>query len=227
MVMGIGTGILMAFGNPWQAEEIAVPSVKGKQLALARQILEDDRLRVNVAEIYDSKVPAGEVVKQEPDAGKNVKLERLVTIYVSKGGETIDMPDLVGLSKSAATERIQKMGLQLGSIYEKDSDYEPGIIVSQDPAFKTKINRGQVVDLVISRGQKRITAVAAAPVKTLPQPVKTVEKIYVPNVQSASLEMAKFSVENSGLKVGNISYQESLQAANTIISQNPAAASYV
>ena len=227
LVMGIGTGILMAFGNPWQAEEIAVPSVKGKQLALARQILEDDRLRVNVAEIYDSKVPAGEVVKQEPDAGKNVKLERLVTIYVSKGGETIDMPDLVGLSKSAATERIQKMGLQLGSIYEKDSDYEPGIIVSQDPAFKTKINRGQVVDLVISRGQKRITAVAAAPVKTLPQPVKTVEKIYVPNVQSASLEMAKFSVENSGLKVGNISYQESLQAANTIISQNPAAASYV
>ena len=226
LVMGIGTGILMAFGNPWQAEEISVPSVKGKQLALARQILEDGRLRVNVAEIYDSKVPAGEVVRQEPDAGKNVKLERLVTIYVSKGGETIDMPDLVGLSKSAATERIQKMGLQLGSIYEKDSDYEPGTIVSQDPAFKTKINRGQVVDLVVSRGQKRV-AVAAAPVKTLPQPVKTVEKIYVPNVQSASLEMAKFSVENSGLKVGNISYQESLQAANTIISQNPAAASYV
>jgi len=69
---------------------------------------------------------------------------------------------------------------------------------------------------------------AAAVNKTAP-PVEepAIEKIYVPNVQSASLDVAKSNIENSGLTVGEIIYQESTQAAGTIISQNPAPDSYV
>lgn len=220
LIFGIGAGVFMAFGEPWKNEEIPVPAVTGKQLNLARQILEDQKLRVNVAEIYDSKVPAGEVVSQDPAAGRNVKLERFITIYVSKGGETVDMPDLVGLTKSAATERIQKMGLQLGSIYEKDSEKDPGTILSHDPAVGTKINRGQTIDFVVSRG---LTVVKAPKVETPPP----VEKIYVPNVQNITLENAKYNVENSGFIVGAITEEESFQAAGTIIRQTPAPNSYV
>ncbi len=221
LIFGFGVGIFMAIGKPWQTEEIALPSVVGKQMSLARQILEDEKLRVNVVEMYDSKVPAGEVVKQEPDAGRNVKLERRITIYVSKGGETIDMPDIVGLTKSAATERIQKIGLQVGSIYEKDSEQEPGTILSQDPAVGTKINRGQTIDFVVSRGLT--VAVKNIPERVIqPTVVQTVKKIYVPNVQNVNLEYAKSNIENSGLSIGNVTYQESLQAEGTIISQDPA-----
>ena len=217
LIFGFGAGILMAFGSPWQTEEVKVPNVTGKQLLLARQILEDEKLRVNVAEAYSSDIPAGEVVKQEPETGRSVKPERIVTIYVSKGGETIDMPDLVGLSKYAATERIQKLGLQLGSIYEKDSEKDPGTILAQDPAIGTKINRGQFIDLTVSRGQK----VTEPPkVKTPEQPV--VEKISVPNIQGANLETAKNNIVNSGLEVGDVVYRQSEQAEGTVISQNPA-----
>ena len=217
LICGFGAGILMAFGEPWQTETVAVPNVTGKQLSLARQILEDENLRVNVAEIYDSKVPAGEVVSQEPDSGRNVKLQRLITIYVSKGGETVEMPDLVGLTKSAASERIQKMGLQLGSIYEKDSEKEPGTVLSHDPATGTKINRGQIVDLIVSRGLSNV-----AINKNMPPVAPAVEKISVPNVENASLEVAKSNLINSGFLIGNVTYQESSQAEGTIISQNPA-----
>lgn len=214
LFFGFGAGIIMELGSPWETEEIPVPVVVGKQLSLARQILEDERLRVNVSEIYSSEVPAGEVVRQDPDAGRGVKPERLVTIYVSKGGETLDMPDLVGLSKSAATERLQKLGLQLGSVYEKDSDKEPGTILSHDPAVSTKINRGQVVDLTVSRGQ----ATRSLPVT----PTPTVAKIHVPNVQNFELEIAKANLESSGLTIGEIEYEESPQAEDTVITQNPA-----
>ena len=153
LMMGFGVGIFAAFGKVLNTEEtVTVPEVKGKQLALARQILEDNKLRVNVAETYDANVPAGQVVSQDPDVGKTVKSNRLVTIYVSKGGESIDMPDLAGLSKDSATERLQKLGLNLGKVYEKDSSSEPGIVLSHDPATGTKIIRGQVIDLVVSRG---------------------------------------------------------------------------
>ena len=153
LLIGFGIGSIIAFGNFFgKQEEVQVPEVVGKQLALARQILEDGKLRVNVAETYDSTVPPGQVVSQEPEPGKTVKSERLITIYVSKGGEDLEMPDLAGLTKSAATERIQKAGLVLGSIYEKYSNDEPGTVVSHDPAAGTKISRGQTIDLTISRG---------------------------------------------------------------------------
>ena len=228
LMAGFGLGILMAFGRFWDAEEVAVPNVAGKQLALARQILEDGRLRVNVSEVYDATVPAGQVVTQDPIAGRNVKLERLVTIYVSKGGETIDMPDLVGLNKSSAKERIRKLGLQLGAIYEKDSDREPGTILSHDPGLGTKINRGQVIDLVVSRGYSSV-AVRPNRAEAAPAPTRTlaVEKTYVPDVQSASLDLAKTGVENRGLHVGSVTYQDSAQTEGTVISQNPLPAAYV
>jgi len=207
LLLGFGVGTFMAFGKFWSSEEVPVPDVKGKQLALARQILEDGRLRVNVAETYDANVPAGQVVSQDPDPGRSVKVDRLVTIYVSKGGEALEMPDLVGLTKSAATERLQKLGLNLGSVYEKESDSEPGTVVSHDPAAGTKIVRGQNIDLIVSRGGTS-------------HEDKT-EKIHVPDVRSASLDVARSNIESRGLHVGSITYQTSNQAEGTVVSQSP------
>ena len=153
LLLGVGAGSFMAYGNLVGEDEVLVPDVKGKQMTLARQLLEAGNLRVNVAETYDAEVPAGAVVSQDPDAGRSVKSDRVVTIYVSKGGETIDMPDIVGLTKTAATERLNKIGLKVGTIYEKDSYNDPvDMVLSQDPAKDTKINRGQSVDLVVSKG---------------------------------------------------------------------------
>ncbi len=213
LILGFGVGIFAAFGKVFNNEEtVTVPEVKGKQLALARQILEDNRLRVNVAETYDANVPAGQVVSQDPDVGKTVKSDRLVTIYVSKGGEAIDMPDLAGLAKSAAVERLQKLGLNLGSVYEKDSPSEPGTVLSHDPTTGTKITRGQVIDLVVSRGE--------------PEP--KVEEVHVthkvtrvPNVENASLSVAEDGIAGRGLVVGSVTSQESSQAEGTVIAQYP------
>ena len=152
LLIGFGIGSIISFGSFGKQEEVTVPEVVGKQLALARQILEDGKLRVNVAETYDASVPPGQVVSQDPIPGRSVKAERLVTIYVSKGGEDLDMPDLAGLSKSAAIERLHKAGLVLGSVYEKYADEEPGTVLSHDPSAGTKIYRGQTIDLTISRG---------------------------------------------------------------------------
>lgn len=217
LIIGFGVGIFAAFGKVLGNEEtVTVPEVKGKQLALARQILEDNRLRVNIAETYDANVPAGQVVSQDPEVGKTVKSDRLITIYVSKGGESIDMPDLAGLAKSAAIERLQKLGLNLGSVYEKDSSSEPGTVLSHDPTTGTKIIRGQVIDLVVSRGEP------AEPSEPKVEEVHVTHKVTrVPDVENASLSVAEDGIEGRGLKVGSISYQDSSQAEGTVISQYP------
>lgn len=213
LMMGFGVGIFGAFGNVWTNDEtVKVPEVKGKQLALARQILEDNHLRVNVAETYDNNVPAGQVVSQDPDVGKTVKSDRLVTIYVSKGGESLDMPDLAGLTKSAAIERLQKLGLNLGSVYEKDSSSEPGTVLSHDPTTGTKINRGQTIDLIVSRGE---------PEKKVEEAPAARKVTRVPNVENASIGVAEDGIEGRGLHVGSVTYRDSSQAEGIVIEQYP------
>ena len=154
LLAGFFVGAFMSYGKFWSTAEVTVPDVTGKQMTLARQILEDKKLRVNVAETYNADVPAGQVVSQNPTAGSKVKEQRLVTIYVSKGGEEIEMPDLTGLSKSDAEAQLKKMGLKLGSVYEKYSNEEAGTVIKQDPKAGTKISRGQTVDITVSKGKQ-------------------------------------------------------------------------
>lgn len=203
LLAGFFVGAFMSYGKFWSTAEVTVPDVTGKQMTLARQILEDKKLRVNVAETYNADVPAGQVVSQNPTAGSKVKEQRLVTIYVSKGGEEIEMPDLTGLSKSDAEAQLKKMGLKLGSVYEKYSNEEAGTVIKQDPKAGTKISRGQTVDLTVSKGKQS-------------------HKVSVPDVTGVSLDAAKAALQSRGLRVGSVSKQESRQAAGTVVSQSPA-----
>ena len=208
LILGFGVGAFLSFGKFWSTNEVVVPDVVGKQMTLARQILEDKKLRVNVAETYSADVPPGQVVSQTPEAGSKVKEERLVTIYVSKGGEELTMPDLQGLSKSEAEAKLQKMGLKLGTVYEKNSDEEAGTVISQDPKAGSKISKGQEVDIIVSKGPKT-------------------KKVSVPTVTGATFENAQNALTARGLSVGSVTKQQSSQAAGTVISQSVAGGSEV
>ena len=208
LFIGFGVGAFLSFGKFWSTEEVSVPDVTGRPMALARQILEDGKLRVNVAETYDADTPAGQVVSQEPEAGAKVKSERLVTIYVSKGGESLEMPDLKGMTKASATERLMKMGLKVGSVYEKFAKDDPGTVTAQDPAPGKKLSRGQSVDLTVSKGEQKKT-------------------VSVPNVTGASLDAARSTLASHNLKVGSITRSASSQAEGTVVSQSPAETSEI
>ena len=208
LLLGFFVGAFLSFGKFWSTAEVVVPDVTGKQMTLARQILEDKKLRVNVAETYDADVPVGSVVSQTPEAGSKVKEERLVTIYVSKGGESLDMPDLKGLSKADAVAKLEKMGLKVGSVYEKNSDEEAGTVISTDPKAGSKVSKGKSVDITVSKGKKE-------------------KKSSVPDVTGLPLESARSAITSAGFRVGSVSRQSSKQSAGTVISQTPAGGSDV
>lgn len=199
---GFAVGAFLSFGKFWSATEVEVPDVVGRQMALATQLLEARKLRVNVAEIYDEKTPPGQVVSQSPEAGSSVKEERVVTIYVSRGGEELTMPDLKGLSRRAAEDKLGKMGLKVGSVYEKEAESDTGTILEQEPAPGAKIAKGSSVDLTISKGKQ----------------IKTVR---VPDYTGGTVEAARTGLASIRLKVGSVTRQASKQAPGTIINQTP------
>ncbi|SFW13945.1 Stk1 family PASTA domain-containing Ser/Thr kinase [Selenomonas ruminantium] len=203
LMMGFFVGAFLSFGKFWSTAEVEVPDVTGKQMTLAKQILEDKRLRVKVDEEFSAEVPAGMVISQNPEGGAKVKEERLITIKVSKGGENIEMPDIRGLKKADAIAKLEKMGLKIGLITEKASDTEEaGVVISTDPRVGTRVTRGETIDLVISKGKKE-------------------QKSSVPDVTGLPLESARKALTSAGFKVGSVERKASKQAEGTVISQSP------
>lgn len=208
LVIGFFAGAFMSFGKFWSTTEVSVPDVTGKQMAIAEQMLEKEKLRYTVKEEFDTDTPAGTVISQDPAAGTKVKEDRLVTITVSKGAENMDMPDLTGLSKDDAVAKIEKMGLKVGLVSEKNSDESAGTVIETDPKSGSKVTKGDTVDLTISKGPKET-------------------KVGVPDVTGDSESKAESELKAAGFSIGSVTKQASKQAAGTVISQTPSGGSSV
>ncbi|UCG58297.1 MAG: PASTA domain-containing protein, partial [Phycisphaerales bacterium] len=91
----------------------------------------------------------------EPD-GDRINMGRWgnTSEATSKGEvETVDVPDVVGMSQAAAATAIVGVGLSVGSQTQQYSDTVPeGHVISQDPAGGTAVPLGSSVALVISSG---------------------------------------------------------------------------
>ena len=206
LLMGFFVGSFLSFGKFWSSAEINVPDVVGKSSVVAQQILEDKNLRVKIVEANDDSVPAGQVVSQYPEAGAKVKEQRLVTITVSKGGQELTMPDLKSMSRSNAEEKLKKMGLKLGAVFEENAKEPAGTVINQDPRSGSKITKGQTVDITVSLGEKK-------------------KEITVQNYTGLSVDSAKSNLEANGLSLGGISEEASTRPKGTVIGQSPSAGS--
>lgn len=206
LLLGFLTGAFLSFGKFWSNAQVVVPNVVGQSQEAAKNILTSKNLRVQVTENYDADVPEGFVISQTPAAGETVKEDRLVTIYVSKGGEKISVPDVTGLTKEEAANQLSKAGLKVGDISEEFSDKPAGTVLRQSPNAGDKLEKGKSVNLIVSKGQE-------------------VKKSGVPDVIGDSLGSAKEIIQKMGFSVGSVTEQESDRPSGTVLSQSPQPAS--
>lgn len=95
----------------------------------------------------------GKVYQQNPSSGLEVKEGSSVTIYVSKGKDTVIMPKLTGVSLSEAKSLIDQSGLIYGEVsYETSSTYAKDIVMAQSPSAYAQVDKNTRVNLVVSLG---------------------------------------------------------------------------
>lgn len=194
LVLGFGVGAFLSYGDFWSSETVEVPNVVGMSQAQAEETLKAENLRVEVAETFDDSVPVGKVASQTPEAGKTVKANRLVTIYVSKGGEEINMINLVGMSQSEAESQLTKLGLKVGQVTAEYSDKPSGTILKQSVGANDKVKKGTSINLVVSKGKEEV------------------KKVSVPNVVGQSVDSARASLEAQGFNVSTSASSGSVTA---------------
>lgn len=142
-----------------KTREVVVPDLQGKSVNQASALLADVGLNLKVEEgrRIDPKVPAGQILAQEPRAGLESRSERSVKVWVSAGPRATTIPPLVGESERAADIRMKQDGLELASLSEiRSGEFPNGTVVGQMPPPKWS---GSRVALLVNRGERAMTYV--------------------------------------------------------------------
>lgn len=188
-------------------EPVVVPELAGKDVLYGLEILSDLGLNTRVkGTVYHDQVPKNHVIDQDPDAGATIKRGRDVKIRVSRGPETIPMPNLTGLSLQQGRILLTENGLCRGSVSTINSlQRTMGQVMAQHPPPGVMVARGTCADLLVSQGP----SIPAFPMLDL---------------SGLTLESAIRRLEQFQLMPGNIRVVHTMGTAlETIVDQTPLA----
>ena len=103
-----------------KTRDVDVPVLTGKSVNDATALLAEAGLNLRVEEGLraDPKVPAGQILAQDPQPGALTRRERSVKVWVSAGPRATIVPALLGESERTAQLRLQQDGLELAGMSE-------------------------------------------------------------------------------------------------------------
>ena len=153
------------------SETVEVPDLSNRTVEEARRALEAADLSLGrQTRESSSRVPAGQVVSQNPSAGSNARSGSSVDITVSSGPNQLPVPDVVGYSVSDAVAAIWNAGFGY-TVETIESTESAGTVLSTDPAGGTLLDPySRTVTITQSSGP------AAAPPPPPPSPPPAADK---------------------------------------------------
>ncbi|WP_225831180.1 Stk1 family PASTA domain-containing Ser/Thr kinase [Streptomyces sp. NK08204] len=176
VLCGVGAGVW--YINSGQFTK--VPPLLSKTEAQARERLQKAGLDVGVRRAYDDTVQRGHVISTDPAPGARIRDHDSVTLTVSLGPETVNVPDLAGRPLDKARALLKADGL------------EPGMVTRE---FSEDVGRGSVIRTTPQAGTKRHAGAAIAIVVSKGSPID------VPDVTGDDVDSARQTLTEAGLKV--------------------------
>ncbi|MDT0436889.1 MULTISPECIES: Stk1 family PASTA domain-containing Ser/Thr kinase [Streptomyces] len=169
------------------APKVAVPSVLGKSLNEAKDILEGDDYKFVVeTKTQESTEDPNKVLDQNPGLGKEVQKGSTITLTIAKAVAKSTVPDVSNQSCDAAKGQMTANNLT-GNCTEVETDDQSkvGKVLGTDPAAGTQVDKNSTVTIKIGKAKQN-------------------EQVQVPGIQGQNLGTVKQALQNAGLQVGNI-----------------------
>ena len=160
---------------------------------------------------YSDSVTNGHVIRTSPEAGKMASKETEIILYISKGAEKQEVPNLAGKTASEAASILNEKGFIDGGATEEYSDS-----VAAGKVIRQSVKAGKLVDsskttvsYVVSKGKK------------------PVEKLRVPQITAGcSPEEAESILRNAGFtNVERGEYEPSNLPRGTVVGVEPGSGS--
>ena len=155
---------------------IAVPSVVGLSYEQASSQLQVAGFAVRRVDV-DSDRDLGTVVDQSPAGNSTAAKGSIVVLSVSKGPETVEIPDVTGADRQTARTTLTAAGFKVTVVTEDTADPAfGGVVISQEPIGFSQAKPGSVVTITVGRyvaPPPDTTTTPEPPVETTPPPETT------------------------------------------------------
>lgn len=145
-------------------------------------------------------IEEGLIMHQSVEPGTGVYKGTTIYVIISSGRGTVEVPEVVGYTDTAAIGILSDAGFGYVREYENSSTIPEGMVISQDPESGTDANPGDIVTIVVSQGVATYT---------------------VPDMKGKTLDEAKKLLEENGLVLGTVEEVfDDTAPKGTIISQD-------
>ena len=181
--------ILGDFGPAGSNKSYPVPDIRGKTVEEAQEM--EGVKDIFLIEVQGTRTTEeyqpGQIVEQDPAAGRTRKSNLVIQVYVAAEPEKVPMKDLVGMEYRQARVLLTDMGLDLKITTETVSSdkYGADAVVETVPAADEPLVAGQTVILRVSTGPEMVT---------------------VPTFTGQDIANAVQNAQDLGLTVGEITY---------------------
>ena len=132
---------------------VLVPNLVSEESTIALKKL--DKLKINYKVKYkvveESKV--GKILSQN-FKNKKIKKDKVVKLTAGISDEKVEMIDVVGLTKEEAIKKLESLGLKTSISEEYSEEVEKDKVLSQMTEKGKKLNKGTVVELLVSKGKE-------------------------------------------------------------------------
>ncbi len=183
---------------------VAVPSVAGLASSQAQRRLQNAGFTVRIRKQSSDNVPSGDAIETLPPEGSPAAEGSTVTLIVSSGKATVEVPAVVGQNVDDASATLRGAGFGV-SVTKQESTATVGSVIRQDPGAGTKADKGSTVALVVAK----------TPVRTK-----------VPNTVGEDEASAIADIQGAGFKVSIEQVEVSTEGENgTVVSQTPSGGS--
>ncbi len=181
--------ILGDFGPAGSNKSYPVPDIRGKTVEEAQEM--EGVKDIFLIEVQGTRTTEeyqpGQIVEQDPAAGRTRKSNLVIQVYVAAEPEKVPMKDLVGMEYRQARVLLTDMGLDLKITTETVSSdkYGADAVIETVPADDEPLVAGQTVILRVSTGPETVT---------------------VPSFTGQDIANAVQNAQDLGLTVGEITY---------------------
>ena len=159
------------------------PNLKGLTINEAKGLVETNFKLIDMGEHY-SEFEKGQIYSQLPISQKHIKKGRPIKVWISKGMDTIILPDLKGKNMQDARVILSDLGIKVDRVSRTMEGYTNNKIIGTDPSEGTVISRGSPVSLLVN--------------------VSRIENIRMPDILGFSIKEGEDILREKNLVIGDI-----------------------
>ncbi|MDE5621088.1 MAG: Stk1 family PASTA domain-containing Ser/Thr kinase [Ruminococcus sp.] len=99
-----------------------------------------------------NELDAGLIIEQDIEPGSEFKKGDVLKVKISKGMETVEVPNVANMNAELARDQLKQRGLECEIKNSSSTEIQKGYVINTEPEVGTEVHKGSTIVLYVSMG---------------------------------------------------------------------------